>query len=142
MTSSAMPGPSGRISHQAVAIGVVTALVGYGSSVTVVVNGLVAMGATTEQAASGLLALGVTMSVTAVLLSLFSFVESPQLQALMKQMPPGYQIQIAGAVEESSKGQGSIAVGSGTLRKATSSSRPSSLRRLMSSGVSMQSSAS
>jgi benzoate membrane transport protein len=62
--------PSGGFSRQAVAIGSMTALVGYGSSVTVVVNGLVAMGATTDQAASGLLALGVTMAVTAVLLSL------------------------------------------------------------------------
>ena len=35
----------------------------------------------------------------------------PQLQALAAQMPPGYGIQIAGAVEESSKGQGSIAAG-------------------------------
>ncbi len=35
----------------------------------------------------------------------------PQLQALMAKMPPGYRIEIAGAVEESSKGQGSIAVG-------------------------------
>jgi len=62
--------PAGRISRQAVAIGIVTALVGYGSSVTVVINGLVAMGATTGQAASGLLALGVAMGVTAILLSL------------------------------------------------------------------------
>jgi benzoate membrane transport protein len=72
MGSSSIMQPPGRISRQAVAIGIVTALVGYGSSVTVVVNGLVAMGASTEQAASGLLALGVTMSVTAILLSLFS----------------------------------------------------------------------
>jgi multidrug efflux pump subunit AcrB len=35
----------------------------------------------------------------------------PQLQALAAKMPPGYGIQIAGAVEESSKGQGSIAAG-------------------------------
>ena len=35
----------------------------------------------------------------------------PQLQRLAAQMPPGYAIQIAGAVEESSKGQGSIAAG-------------------------------
>jgi multidrug efflux pump len=35
----------------------------------------------------------------------------PQLKALMAKMPPGYQIQIAGAVEEASKGQGSIAAG-------------------------------
>jgi multidrug efflux pump subunit AcrB len=35
----------------------------------------------------------------------------PQLQALRDRMPPGYDIQIAGAVEESSKGQGSIAAG-------------------------------
>lgn len=70
MTSSGSGQSPGGISRQAVAIGVVTALVGYGSSVTVVVNGLVAMGATTEQAASGLLALGISMSVTAVLLSL------------------------------------------------------------------------
>ena len=62
--------PAGRISRQAVAIGIFTALVGYGSSVTVVVNGLVAVGATTDQAASGLLALGVAMAVPAVLLSL------------------------------------------------------------------------
>ena len=35
----------------------------------------------------------------------------PQLQALAARMPPGYSVQIAGAVEESSKGQGSIAAG-------------------------------
>ncbi len=35
----------------------------------------------------------------------------PKLAALQSGMPPGYSIQIAGAVEESSKGQGSIAVG-------------------------------
>jgi multidrug efflux pump len=35
----------------------------------------------------------------------------PQLQALAAQMPPGYRIEVAGAVEESSKGQGSIAAG-------------------------------
>jgi multidrug efflux pump len=35
----------------------------------------------------------------------------PKLDALQKQMPPGYRIEIAGAVEESSKGQGSIAAG-------------------------------
>jgi len=35
----------------------------------------------------------------------------PQMQALQAQMPPGYRIEIAGAVEESSKGQGSIAAG-------------------------------
>ena len=29
----------------------------------------------------------------------------------MKKMPPGYQIQVAGAVEEASKGQGAIAAG-------------------------------
>jgi multidrug efflux pump subunit AcrB len=34
----------------------------------------------------------------------------PQLQALAAQMPPGYDIQVAGAVEESSKGQGSLLV--------------------------------
>lgn len=62
--------PVGGISRQAVVTGIVTALVGYGSSVTVVVNGLTAVGATTEQAASGLLALGVAMGVTAILLSL------------------------------------------------------------------------
>jgi multidrug efflux pump subunit AcrB len=33
------------------------------------------------------------------------------LRALMNRMPPGYEIQVAGAVEESSKGQGAIAVG-------------------------------
>jgi len=32
----------------------------------------------------------------------------PQLQALAAKMPPGYTVQIAGAVEESSKGQGSL----------------------------------
>ena len=32
----------------------------------------------------------------------------PQLQALAAEMPPGYTVQIAGAVEESSKGQGSL----------------------------------
>jgi multidrug efflux pump len=35
----------------------------------------------------------------------------PELQKLQASMPPGYAIQIAGAVEESSKGQGSIAAG-------------------------------
>jgi len=35
----------------------------------------------------------------------------PALQKLAAQMPPDYAIQIAGAVEESSKGQGSIAAG-------------------------------
>ena len=35
----------------------------------------------------------------------------PELQKLAERMPPGYKIQIAGAVEESSKGQGSIAAG-------------------------------
>ncbi|CAD5374704.1 Efflux RND transporter permease subunit [Rubrivivax sp. A210] len=35
----------------------------------------------------------------------------PQLQQLMAKMPPGYEIQVAGAVEQSSKGQGSIAAG-------------------------------
>jgi multidrug efflux pump subunit AcrB len=35
----------------------------------------------------------------------------PKLQALAATMPPGYAIEIAGAVEESSKGQGSILVG-------------------------------
>ncbi|MBL8332862.1 MAG: efflux RND transporter permease subunit [Rubrivivax sp.] len=35
----------------------------------------------------------------------------PQLEQLMKTMPDGYRIEVAGAVEESSKGQGSIAVG-------------------------------
>ncbi|MCY4755490.1 efflux RND transporter permease subunit [Pelomonas aquatica] len=35
----------------------------------------------------------------------------PRLDELQKQMPTGYSIQIAGAVEESSKGQGSIAAG-------------------------------
>ena len=35
----------------------------------------------------------------------------PQLQALAAKMPSGYGIQIAGVVEESSKGQGSIAAG-------------------------------
>ncbi len=35
----------------------------------------------------------------------------PPLQQLQRQMPPGYEIRIAGALEESSKGQGSIAAG-------------------------------
>jgi multidrug efflux pump subunit AcrB len=35
----------------------------------------------------------------------------PRMQSLQAQMPDAYRIQIAGAVEESSKGQGSIAVG-------------------------------
>jgi multidrug efflux pump len=35
----------------------------------------------------------------------------PKLQTLMAKMPTGYRIEIAGAVEESSKGQGSIAAG-------------------------------
>ena len=32
----------------------------------------------------------------------------PQMQALQQKLPPGYQIQLAGTAEESSKGQGSI----------------------------------
>ena len=32
----------------------------------------------------------------------------PQLQALAAKMPPGYRVEIAGAVEQSSKGQGSL----------------------------------
>jgi len=35
----------------------------------------------------------------------------PAMRALQARMPPGYRIEIAGAVEESSKGQGSIAAG-------------------------------
>jgi multidrug efflux pump subunit AcrB len=35
----------------------------------------------------------------------------PALQALQSRMPPGYVIEVAGAAEESSKGQGSIAAG-------------------------------
>ena len=35
----------------------------------------------------------------------------PALQKLLAKMPPGYRIEVAGAVEESSKGQGSIAAG-------------------------------
>ncbi|WP_353094007.1 efflux RND transporter permease subunit [Methylibium sp.] len=35
----------------------------------------------------------------------------PQLEQLSRRMPPGYTIEVAGAVEESSKGQGSIAAG-------------------------------
>jgi multidrug efflux pump subunit AcrB len=35
----------------------------------------------------------------------------PELQALMAEMPAGYRIEVAGAVEESSKGTGSIAAG-------------------------------
>ena len=35
----------------------------------------------------------------------------PQLQQMQQSMPPGYEIRIAGALEESSKGQGSIAAG-------------------------------
>ncbi len=35
----------------------------------------------------------------------------PELRAMQAKMPPGYRIEIAGAVEESSKGQGSIAAG-------------------------------
>jgi hypothetical protein len=35
----------------------------------------------------------------------------PQLRRAGQRMPPGYRIEVAGAVEESSKGQGSIAAG-------------------------------
>lgn len=35
----------------------------------------------------------------------------PELQKLQARMPPGYRIEVAGAVEESSKGQGSILAG-------------------------------
>jgi multidrug efflux pump subunit AcrB len=40
-----------------------------------------------------------------------TFAVWPQMQALQAQMPPGYRIEIAGAVAESSKGQASIAAG-------------------------------
>jgi multidrug efflux pump subunit AcrB len=36
---------------------------------------------------------------------------APKLQELAARMPPGYRIEVAGAVEESGKGQGSIAAG-------------------------------
>jgi multidrug efflux pump len=36
---------------------------------------------------------------------------NPLFEAIRKDMPPGYRIEVAGAVEESSKGQGSIAAG-------------------------------
>ncbi len=36
---------------------------------------------------------------------------NPQFEPLRAKMPPGYRIEVAGAVEESSKGQGSIAAG-------------------------------
>jgi multidrug efflux pump len=36
---------------------------------------------------------------------------NPLFEPIRAQLPPGYRIEVAGAVEESSKGQGSIAVG-------------------------------
>jgi multidrug efflux pump len=36
---------------------------------------------------------------------------NPQFESIRRAMPPGYRVDVAGAVEESSKGQGSIAVG-------------------------------
>jgi multidrug efflux pump len=36
---------------------------------------------------------------------------APAMEELKRRMPPGYTITVAGAVEESGKGQGSIAVG-------------------------------
>jgi len=55
---------------QPVAAGIVTSLVGFASSFTVVLTGLAAVGATHAEAASGLLALCVTMGVVAIALGL------------------------------------------------------------------------
>lgn len=55
---------------QPILAGVVTALVGFASSFTIVLAGLRAVGATERQAASGLLALCVAMGLTAIWLSL------------------------------------------------------------------------
>ncbi|MGW0432546.1 benzoate/H(+) symporter BenE family transporter [Micromonospora sp. NPDC003197] len=55
---------------QPILAGIVTALVGFASSFTIVLAGLRAVGATERQAASGLLALCVVMGLTAIWLSL------------------------------------------------------------------------
>jgi benzoate membrane transport protein len=55
---------------QAVATGVVTAIVGFAGAFTVVLSGLRAVGATEDQASSGLLVLTVSMGVVAIVLSL------------------------------------------------------------------------
>lgn len=56
--------------RQAVGAGVVTAVVGYASSVAVVIQGLAAVGAGPAQITSALVALGVAMAVVAIPLSL------------------------------------------------------------------------
>ena len=56
-------------SAQAVAQGLLVALVGYASSVAIVIQGLTAVGATVGQVASGLVALGIAKGIVAVWLS-------------------------------------------------------------------------
>ena len=56
-------------STQALAQGLLVAIVGYASSFAIVVQGLAAVGASVEQIASGLVALGIAKGITAVALS-------------------------------------------------------------------------
>lgn len=67
MTVTAIDAASRAPSFQAVSAGVVTAIIGYGSSFAIVAQGLIGVGATPGQAASGLLALSVVMGVFGVL---------------------------------------------------------------------------
>ncbi len=57
-------------SLQALATGLLAAIVGFGSSFPVVLQGLTAVGATQRQAASGLMALSIAMGICAIVLSL------------------------------------------------------------------------
>ncbi|MGE0151227.1 MAG: benzoate/H(+) symporter BenE family transporter [Reyranellaceae bacterium] len=59
-------------SLQALATGLLAAIVGFGSSFPVVLQGLTAVGASQREAASGLMALSIAMGVCAVILSLRS----------------------------------------------------------------------
>ncbi|MCW2237182.1 benzoate/H(+) symporter BenE family transporter [Azospirillum canadense] len=62
--------PATGISAKAVAAGLLTALVGYASSVAVVIHGLTAVGAGMEQVISGLVLVGLAMGLVAMGLSL------------------------------------------------------------------------
>lgn len=75
MTPASSPppaGPDSGLSPKAVAAGLLTALVGYASSVAVVIQGLAAVGADTAQIVSALVAVGMAMGLLAMGLSLHS----------------------------------------------------------------------
>jgi benzoate membrane transport protein len=60
------------LSPQAMATGLLVALVGYASSVTVVIQGLRAVGASTDEIASALVVLGIAKGIVAIALSLWT----------------------------------------------------------------------